>query len=123
MPANNLWEGSDDHAVGQGVLIVPTIAPRQRLICYHYCMKSKTGLLLAGAYGVVALYLILTQGLFGESFIAIILGIPWSFIFSFFEYWHAEGVVATILLILPMVVNAYLLYLVGKRIGSRSSGA
>jgi hypothetical protein len=85
-------------------------------------MKSKTGLLLAGAYGVVALYFILTQGLFGESFIAIILGIPWSFIFSFFEYWQAEGIVAVMLLIAPMLLNAYLLYLIGKKIGNRSSG-
>ena len=41
--------------------------------------KSKVGLTLSFLYLIVSTYLILSQGIFGESFIAILLGFPWSF--------------------------------------------
>ncbi len=83
-------------------------------------MKTKLGLILAGAYVLMALYLIVTQGLFGESFIAILLGMPWTLLLSAVEFFGTSGGVFGItLLILPMVLNAYLLYLTGNAIGRR----
>ena len=40
--------------------------------------KSKTGLTLSSTYLLVSTWLIASQGLFGESFIAAYLGLPWS---------------------------------------------
>ena len=80
-------------------------------------MNSKIGLLLAGLYIALCGYLIATQGLFGESFIAIILGLPWSLGFSYFEYGHVEGVLMYVFILAPLALNAYILYLIGKRIG------
>jgi hypothetical protein len=82
-------------------------------------MKSKFGFVLAGVYVIIAVYLIATQGLFGESFIALILGMPWTLLLAVFEFFGATGVVAQVLLILPMALNAYLLFLLGNAIGKR----
>lgn len=82
--------------------------------------KSKVGLTLSFLYLIVSLSLILSQGLFGESFIALILGVPWSFLivlsgvnaivsdssplFSLFLYaW----------VLVPIIVNVALLYWIG----------
>ncbi len=80
---------------------------------------SKLGLVLAGAYLALSAYLIATQGLFGESFIAIILSLPWSLAFSFFEYFSAEGPVLYILLLAPMALNAWILYKIGSLLSRR----
>lgn len=77
---------------------------------------SKIGLTVSGIYLLLCVYLITTQGLTGESFIALILGIPWSFGFAFVEYWHADGIVLAALLLLPIALNAYLLYVIGSYI-------
>jgi len=59
-------------------------------------------------------YLIFTQGLFGESFIALQLGMPWVMLFSYFEFFNPRSVPAlATLLILPIVINAAVLYIVG----------
>ena len=92
--------------------------------------KSKVGLTFSLFYLLGSTYLILSQGLFGESFIAIVLGFPWSFLiilsnghaivsdssplFTQFLYAWLLG---------PIIVNLVLLYWVGivaKRVLSRS---
>jgi len=82
-------------------------------------MKSKLGLVFASVYIVVAAYLVVTQGLVGESFIAIILGLPWTLLLSFIEFGGAQGMLLYILLIVPMAINAFLLYKLGNFIGRR----
>ncbi len=77
-------------------------------------MKSKLGLILSGAYVLIAIYLVSTQGLTGESFISIILGLPWTLALSFVEFGGAEGFLLIILLIAPMALNAYFLYKIGS---------
>ncbi len=84
-------------------------------------MKTKLGMIFAGVYVVLAVYLIVTQGLFGESFIALILGMPWTLVLSFFEFFGAGGLVAGILLVIPMILNAYLLYRLGNALGMRQN--
>ena len=82
--------------------------------------KSKVGLTLSFLYLIFSTYLILSQGIFGESFIAILLGFPWSFLivlggintivsdssplFSLFLY---SWVLA------PIIVNLVLFYWIG----------
>lgn len=73
--------------------------------------------MLAGVYVAAAVYLIATQGLFGESFIALILGMPWTLALAAIEFGGAEGNVAVALLVAPMVLNAFLLYWIGSLIG------
>ncbi len=68
------------------------------------------GLYIAGSF-----YLILTQGLFGESFIAIILGLPWSFLLLFLSPNEAFGYA---FVIGPIILNVALLYTIGYVIGS-----
>ncbi len=75
---------------------------------------SKLGLVLAGVYVALSAYLIAIQGLFGESFVAIVLSLPWSLAFSFFEYFSAEGALLYVLLLAPMALNAYILYCIGS---------
>ena len=85
--------------------------------------KSKAGLTLSFLYLIGGIYLILSQGLFGESFVALLLGFPWSFLivlsggntivsdssplFSLFLYaW----------VLVPIIVNLILLYWIGAGI-------
>ncbi len=82
-------------------------------------MKTKLGLIFAGTYALIALYFILSQGLFGESFIALILGMPWTLLLAAFEFFNAEGIIAAMLLILPMALNAYILYRIGNAVAHR----
>lgn len=80
-------------------------------------MTSKLGLAFSGIYIVVAGYLIFTQGLFGESFIALILGMPWTLLLALFEFGGVTNESVMMLLILaPMVLNAVILYWIGKLI-------
>jgi hypothetical protein len=76
-------------------------------------MKLNIGLVLSGIYIVVSLALVLTQGLMGESFIALILGMPWTLALAAIEFGGVSGVAAQVLLIIPMVLNAVLLYVIG----------
>lgn len=80
-------------------------------------MKSKLGLLLASIYVVIAAYFILTQGLFGESFIAIVLGMPWSLVLALIEFGNASGPVLYALILAPIVLNTFLLYWIGHVLG------
>jgi hypothetical protein len=81
---------------------------------------SSLGLVLAGLYLLVSGLLIWQQGLFGESFIAILLGFPWSFALAFFEYGNVSGAMIYVLVLGPLVLNAVLLYWIGAMIGKRT---
>ncbi len=82
---------------------------------------SKFGFALALLYLLATAYLIGTQGLFGESFIVIVLGLPWTLLFSFFEYWGATDGLLLFLIGLPLVLNTFLLYWVGSLFGGLAS--
>jgi len=84
---------------------------------------SKMGLVLASVFALAALFLITTQGLFGESFIALILGMPWVLALSYFEFFNPQSAVAlAALLIFPIVINVAVLYTVGMLIESGIKG-
>ncbi len=74
---------------------------------------SKLGLAFSGIFIVAAVYLIATQGLFGESFIALILGLPWVLVFAFFEFGGAAGWLTYIFVLAPIALNAAVLYFIG----------
>lgn len=76
-------------------------------------IRSRTGLLLAGVYVLVAVYFVATRGLLDESFVSLILGAPWTLFLAFIEFGGAQGVVAEALLIATMALNAFILYFVG----------
>ena len=80
-------------------------------------MTAKLGWIFAGAYALVAAYFIMTQGLFGESFIALILGMPWTLALAAIEFGGAEGAVAALMLLAPMALNAAILYWLGSLLG------
>lgn len=84
-----------------------------------WCMttRTSTGLTLAGLYILVCIALIATQGLFGESFIVIILGMPWSAMLAFFEFGNASGALLYVLVLAPLVLNALILYGIGWLLG------
>lgn len=76
-------------------------------------MKSKTGLLLAGVYVLFVVYFVTTRGLLDESFVAIILGAPWTLLLALIEFGGAQGATVQALLIATMALNAFILYCVG----------
>lgn len=78
---------------------------------------SRIGLTLSAIYIVICIAFITTQGLFGESFIALLLGLPWSMIPAFFEFGNVSGVLLYILILAPIVLNAIILYGIGYLIG------
>ncbi len=79
---------------------------------------SKLGMALALLYGAIAAYLIATQGLFGESFVALILGLPWVLAFVPFEFFGIENpLLLQVMLLAPIALNTYLLYWLGSRLG------
>lgn len=84
-------------------------------------MKSKLGLGLSLTYIILSIILLATQGIFGESFIALILGLPWSMLFAYIEYGGASGTLLYIMILAPLVLNAALLYWIGSFISRRSS--
>jgi hypothetical protein len=79
-------------------------------------MTSKTGLVVAGIYVALCAYLIGTQGLFGESFISLILGLPWTLGLAFFEYFNASGTTAVVLAIIPLILNTLIIYWIAARV-------
>ncbi len=81
--------------------------------------SSRLGLIFAAIYILLAVYLIITQGLFGESFIAIILGLPWTLLLSLIEFGGASGPFLYVLIIAPMALNAFILYLIGSLFSRR----
>jgi hypothetical protein len=80
---------------------------------------SKPGIGLAAAYVILCAVLIGTQGLFGESFIAIILGMPWTLALSSIEFGNASGALLYVLILAPMILNALILYWIGSLFGKR----
>lgn len=75
---------------------------------------SPVGLLLAGIYLAACIALIATQGLFGESFIAILLGLPWTLGLAAIEFGGASGPLLYVLVLAPMALNAAILYWIGS---------
>ncbi len=76
--------------------------------------------LLPSLYLLLCAYLIATQGLFGESFITILLGIPWSFALAFFEYGGDLSTFMIYVLVLgPIALNAVILYFIGSLFGRK----
>ena len=81
--------------------------------------QSKIGLTLSILYLLVSVFLILSQGLFGESFIAIILGLPWSFLMIYFnlpiisENNPLFPLFLYIWVLGPVIVNITLFYWIG----------
>ncbi len=79
---------------------------------------SKVGLTVSGIFVAFAVYLIVTQGLFGESFIALLLGMPWVLAFVPFEFFGIENQTAlTAMLVAPIALNTYVLYWIGALLG------
>jgi len=74
--------------------------------------KSQFGLTFSLLYILGSVYLIVTQGLFGESFIAVILGLPWSFLLVFSKI----SIPLYVLILMPIVLNVVLLYWIGAGI-------
>lgn len=79
-------------------------------------MKSRLGLGLAGIYLLIVIYLAATQGVFGESFIMLILGLPWTLGLAAIEFGGAVGSFAYVLIFAPIVLNTIILYWIGSRI-------
>lgn len=77
---------------------------------------SKLGMALALIYIVLSVWLIATQGLFGESFITLILGLPWTLLLAYFEFGNVEGALLYVLVLTPLVINALILYWIGSLI-------
>lgn len=86
-------------------------------------LNSKLGWILSTIYAALCILLILMQGLTGESFIALILGLPWSLALAYFEYFHlGDSAWLYVLLIAPLVINAKLLYCLGAWLEGRIKG-
>lgn len=81
---------------------------------------SKLGLTLSALYLIICVALIWTQGLFGESFIAIILGMPLSLLLASVEFGNVSGPLMYVLILLPIAFNAFLLYWIGYLLGKLS---
>lgn len=82
--------------------------------------RSKVGWVCAGLYLATAAFLLSSQGLFGESFIAVVLGLPWSALLVLIDdrLFPPEGsplfhVGLYVQLFSPMVLNAIVCYLIG----------
>jgi len=75
--------------------------------------------LLPGLYLLLCTYLIATQGLFGESFIAILLGLPWTLILAYFEFFNATPPLAYVLILAPIALNAGILWYIGSLFGKK----
>jgi hypothetical protein len=79
---------------------------------------SKLGFLLSGVFIAITILLISTQGVFGESFIVLILGLPWVLLPSYFEFGNVSGVFLYAFVFTPILINALILYYIGWLIGS-----
>lgn len=82
--------------------------------------RSRSGWAFALLYIAISVALISSQGLFGESFIALILGLPWTLLLAAFEFFNFEPPFVYVLVIAPMVLNAFMLYWIGARLGRNS---
>lgn len=82
---------------------------------------SKPGVILSAVYLLICVALIFSQGLFGESFIALILGMPWTLMLASIEFGNVSGALLYILILLPIAINALLLYWIGAFFGRKKA--
>jgi hypothetical protein len=81
--------------------------------------QSKVGWACAGLYLATAAFLLSSQGLFGESFIAVFLGLPWSALLVLLnDFLPRQGSPLYLVglygqLLVPIALNAGVLYLIG----------
>ena len=74
---------------------------------------SRIGLTLSSFYLLGSIYLVLTQGLFGESFVVLALGLPWSFGTVLFGFTATNTVFLYVLFLTPILLNIITLYWIG----------
>lgn len=90
--------------------------------------KSKLGCSLSFIYLGLCFYLLATQGLFGESFIVVFLGLPWNLLLIFLDKFSPKEGTALFHLYLyaeflgPIILNAFILYWLGVSIDKARSG-
>ncbi|MEX0636735.1 MAG: hypothetical protein WD135_08200, partial [Ferruginibacter sp.] len=77
---------------------------------------NRLGLTFAAVYAAICIWGIASQGLFGESFIVLIVGLPWSLLFAFFEYGGATVPLLYVYVFIPLILNVAILYWLGVRI-------
>ncbi len=73
--------------------------------------KSQFGLTFSLLYILGSVYLIVTQGLFGESFVVSMLGLPWSYLFIW-SIIH-KAISLYIVVLGSMILNTVFLYWIG----------
>lgn len=78
--------------------------------------KSKIGLTFPILYLLGSIFLIITQGLFGENFIVLILGLPWSFGTILLGFTATNTVFLYTLFLMPILFNIIILYWIGMGI-------
>ena len=90
--------------------------------------QSKIGLILSIIYILVSVFLILSQGLFGESFIAIVLGMPWQYFIVYLNLQSAVSSTSSLFpvflytwVLAPIVLNIILLYWIGAGIANQNT--
>jgi len=76
--------------------------------------SSKLNFTLTGMYLVIAAFLIATQELVEESFITLIVWLPWTLCFAVFEYFHAEKFLLYVFALAPIALNAFLVCKIGS---------
>ena len=85
----------------------------------HILKLSRPGVCFALAYTLLCVYCILTQGLFGESFVVLVLGLPWTFLLISIGIYNVEFSSSFALYyeyfiaLAPLVLNVLILYWVG----------
>jgi hypothetical protein len=77
---------------------------------------SKFGIAVAAVYMLWGAYLIATQGLFGESFISIVLGLPWSYLLLYVGATDMIGdnlILIYLWIFAPIALNIAIVYALG----------
>ena len=78
---------------------------------------SKLGLGMSLVFASSAAYFLATQGLFGESFVALLFGMPWVLAFVPFEFFGiANPIILSSMLLAPIALNICILYWLGARL-------
>ena len=87
---------------------------------------SKIGLSVALVYILISIYFGFRQGLFGESFVAFFLGLPWSFFLVFFDKFLPHSTLFhwfLYVIVLGPILNTVLLYWFGAGIEAWITGS
>lgn len=74
-------------------------------------LNSKLGCGLPIVYILISVFLIFFQGLFGESFITVILGLPWTLFLVRFGFFGLSSLY--LIALAPLVLNVVSLYIIG----------